>query len=100
MRSRPCARTLRCPRASMTIPAPFHVVIVDDHPLFRAGLAVALRREPGLEVLAEAGDRADDEPSLIADKPPSWRSNLGGGASTMIPHCFSRAILPSLPFSS
>jgi DNA-binding NarL/FixJ family response regulator len=32
------------------------VVIVDDHPLFRAGLAVALRREADLELLGEAAD--------------------------------------------
>jgi two-component system, NarL family, response regulator NreC len=32
------------------------VVIVDDHPLFRQGLAVALRREPDLHVIGEAGD--------------------------------------------
>jgi DNA-binding NarL/FixJ family response regulator len=32
------------------------VVLVDDHPVFRAGLAVALRRDPNLEVVAEAGD--------------------------------------------
>lgn len=35
------------------------IVIVDDHPLFRAGLAVALRRELDLEVLAEAADSAE-----------------------------------------
>jgi DNA-binding NarL/FixJ family response regulator len=31
------------------------VAIVDDHPLFRQGLAVALRREPDLDVVGEAG---------------------------------------------
>jgi DNA-binding NarL/FixJ family response regulator len=31
------------------------VVVVDDHPLFREGLAAALRREPDLEVVGEAG---------------------------------------------
>jgi len=34
------------------------VVIVDDHPLFRTGLAVALRNEPDLEILPEASDAA------------------------------------------
>jgi len=34
------------------------VAIVDDHPLFRQGLAVALRRELDLDVIGEAGDAA------------------------------------------
>jgi two-component system nitrate/nitrite response regulator NarL len=32
------------------------VAVVDDHPLFRQGLAVALRREADLEVVGEAGN--------------------------------------------
>src|SRR5258706_40112 len=32
------------------------VILVDDHPLFRQGLAVALRSEIDLEVVGEAGD--------------------------------------------
>jgi len=34
------------------------VAIVDDHPLFRQGLAVALRREHDINVIGEAGDAA------------------------------------------
>lgn len=34
------------------------VVIVDDHPLFRSGLAGWVAREPDLEVVAEVGDAA------------------------------------------
>jgi DNA-binding NarL/FixJ family response regulator len=34
------------------------VAIVDDHPLLRHGLAVALRREPDLDMVGEAGDAA------------------------------------------
>jgi two-component system nitrate/nitrite response regulator NarL len=34
------------------------IALVDDHPLFRQGLAVALGREPGFEVVGEAGDAA------------------------------------------
>lgn len=34
------------------------VAIVDDHPLFRQGLAVALRRELDLDVIGEAGSPA------------------------------------------
>ena len=31
------------------------IALVDDHPLFREGLAVALRREPDLDVVGEVG---------------------------------------------
>lgn len=34
------------------------IALVDDHPLFRQGLAVALGREPDFEVVGEAGDAA------------------------------------------
>jgi DNA-binding NarL/FixJ family response regulator len=35
------------------------LAIIDDHPLFRQGLAMALQREPDLEVVAEAGNASD-----------------------------------------
>lgn len=35
------------------------VVVVDDHPLFRQGLLVALRREQDFEVVGEAGNAAE-----------------------------------------
>lgn len=35
------------------------VVVVDDHPLFREGLLVALRREHDFEVVGEAGSAAE-----------------------------------------
>jgi two-component system nitrate/nitrite response regulator NarL len=35
---------------------PLTVLIADDHPLFRRGLARAIRRAPGLELVAEATD--------------------------------------------
>jgi DNA-binding NarL/FixJ family response regulator len=35
-----------------------HVLIVDDHELARAGLVAVLAREPGIEVVGEAGDGA------------------------------------------
>lgn len=44
----------------MTTPIPktTRVVIVDDHPLMREGIAEVLRREPDLEICGEADDRA------------------------------------------
>ena len=38
--------------------APLRVVVVDDHPLYREGLATALESMPGVEVVGEAGDGA------------------------------------------
>ena len=35
------------------------ILVVDDHPLFRAGLALAIRREPDLEVVADVGSAAE-----------------------------------------
>ena len=35
------------------------IAIVDDHPLFREGVAATLRRQPGFEVVAEGASAAD-----------------------------------------
>ncbi|MBX3738733.1 MAG: response regulator transcription factor [Candidatus Didemnitutus sp.] len=35
---------------------PARILLVDDHPLFRAGVAAVLRTDPGLEICAEAND--------------------------------------------
>jgi DNA-binding NarL/FixJ family response regulator len=40
----------------MTTPTPITVLAADDHPLIRAGLVAFLGTEPGLHVVAEAGN--------------------------------------------
>jgi two-component system invasion response regulator UvrY len=37
-------------------PEPFRVLVIDDHPLFREGLARTVGREPGFTIVAEAED--------------------------------------------
>jgi two-component system nitrate/nitrite response regulator NarL len=51
---------------------PFTVLVVDDHPLFRKGVVQLLRMDPEIEVVGEAGNRAEalaqvrgQEPDLI-----------------------------------
>ena len=44
--------------------APIRVLIVDDHPMFRMGLAAALREMEGVELVGEA-ERADQVEALV-----------------------------------
>lgn len=44
------------PGPTPAAPAPKHVLIVDDHPFMRAGLAQLINRQPDLVVCGEAGD--------------------------------------------
>ena len=46
-----------------------HIILVDDHPLMREGLAEVLRREPDLQVCGEAEDRAQALTVIKATKP-------------------------------
>src|SRR5215475_2254940 len=45
------------------------VVIVDDHPIFRAGLRQVLETDPALRVVAEAGDGDEALATIEAVRP-------------------------------
>lgn len=53
-----------------TASTPVRVAIVDDHPMFRMGLAAALREMNGIEFVGEA-ERADQVATLVADASPA-----------------------------
>ena len=48
---------------------PIHLVIIDDHPLFREGVANTLRADPGIALVGE-GTTADDAVRLAHDLLP------------------------------
>ncbi len=48
---------------------PCRVVIADDHPVFRRGLARLLRSAPGIELVAEAADGAEAVHAVRAHRP-------------------------------
>jgi two-component system nitrate/nitrite response regulator NarL len=51
------------------MPEPLHVAIVDDHPLFREGVAHILSAQPDIEVVAE-GESAADAIRIAAESIP------------------------------
>ncbi|MDQ2682861.1 MAG: response regulator transcription factor [Chloroflexota bacterium] len=61
-----------------------HIAIVDDHPLFREGVAQALSRQPDIEVVAE-GESAEDALAIAATRLPDIMlldvSMPGGGVN-------------------
>ena len=46
-------------RSSTSTPTVNRILLVDDHPIMRHGLAQLIRMEPGLDVCGEAGSAAD-----------------------------------------
>jgi DNA-binding NarL/FixJ family response regulator len=65
---------------------PLQIAIVDDHPLFRAGVAQALERYPDFEIMAE-GDTAAQAISIASRKLPDVMlldvSMPGGGVNAV-----------------
>ncbi len=53
----------------MTAPS-VRVAIVDDHPMFRMGLAAAIEEMDGIELVGEASARRRRSPRLVADAAP------------------------------
>lgn len=51
-------------------PTPLRVAIVDDHPMFRLGLAAAIKEMDGIELVGEA-QRADQVPALVDTAAPT-----------------------------
>jgi DNA-binding NarL/FixJ family response regulator len=66
-------RTLRAVAATAETGAgggePIRVLVVDDQELFRRGLVMLLRVEPGIEVLGEAGDGLEGAKLAASDVP-------------------------------
>lgn len=62
-----------------------HVAVVDDHPLFREGVAHSLRTQPGIAVVAE-GATAADALAIAADLPDLMLLDVsmpGGGIAAL-----------------
>lgn len=68
------------------MPEPLHVAIVDDHPLFRDGVALTLRAQPDIEVVG-AGASAADALRIAAEAMPDIMlldvSMPGGGVEAV-----------------
>ena len=54
---------------AVSMPAPLRVAIVDDHPMFRMGLAAAIHEMDGIELVGEA-QQAEQVAALVADAAP------------------------------
>ena len=65
---------------------PLQIAVIDDHPLFREGVALSLGRHPAFEVVAEGGSAADAL-AIAADRLPDIMlldvSMPGGGVSAV-----------------
>jgi DNA-binding NarL/FixJ family response regulator len=53
----------------VTVPAPIRALVVDDHPVFRMGMAALLRSMAGVEVVGQASGLADAVAAAVAHHP-------------------------------
>ena len=58
------------------MPEPMRIVLVDDHPLFREGVAITLAAGPGIEVVGQ-GANAGEAFRLAVDLLPDIIQQLG-----------------------
>jgi two-component system response regulator NreC len=68
---------------------PITIVLADDHEIVRAGLRLVLEAEPGLAVVAEAGDVTTTERRVAAHRPDVLVLDVnmpGGSTIPAIPH--------------
>jgi DNA-binding NarL/FixJ family response regulator len=56
---------------------PLRVAVVDDHPMFRIGLAAALEEMPGIELVGEAAQAGDVEELVTGARPDVLLLDVG-----------------------
>lgn len=66
----------------MNAPAPIRVLVVDDHPVFRIGMAALLRSLPDVEVVGEAADHAEAIAAMEQHAPDVVLMDLDLGADS------------------
>lgn len=72
-----------------------HVLVVDDHAMFRTGVRAELQKDPGVVVVGEAEDVDTAVPAVLAARPDVVLLDVhmpGGGGAEVI-----RRVLPQAP---
>ena len=67
--SRPSKASKTSPGGASLPPARKHLLLVDDHPMMRAGLAQLINKQPDMAVCCEAGDPAEAMMKIARGQP-------------------------------